>query len=76
MRCGKSRLLEAIEHVVAKPWKAIQPSEPVLFRFNAAASRRGPLGLTTIVISVIGAIIVVVIANMLTGTRRMGRGPV
>jgi hypothetical protein len=32
MRCGKSRLLEAIEHVVAKPWKAIQPSEPVLFR--------------------------------------------
>ena len=36
----------------------------------------GPLDLSTIVISVIGAVIVVVIANMLTGTRRVGRGPV
>ena len=32
MRSGKSRLFEAIEPVVARPWKAIQPSEPVLFR--------------------------------------------
>jgi uncharacterized membrane protein YeaQ/YmgE (transglycosylase-associated protein family) len=36
----------------------------------------GPLDLTTIVISVVGAIIVVVVANMLMGTRRVGRGPV
>lgn len=37
---------------------------------------QGPLDLTTIVISVIGAVIVVVVASLLTGTRRVGRGPV
>jgi len=36
----------------------------------------GPLDLSTIVISVVGAVIVVVVASLLTGSRRVGRGPV
>jgi Protein of unknown function (DUF3631) len=31
-RCGKSRLLDVLELVVAKPWRTIMPSEAVLFR--------------------------------------------
>jgi hypothetical protein len=31
-RCGKSRLLDALEVLVAKPWPAIMPSEAVVFR--------------------------------------------
>jgi len=37
---------------------------------------QAPLDLSTIVIAVVGAIIVVVIAGFLTGSRRVGRGPV
>jgi uncharacterized membrane protein YeaQ/YmgE (transglycosylase-associated protein family) len=37
---------------------------------------QGPIDLSTIVISVIGAILVVVIAGFVTGSRRVGRGPV
>ena len=37
---------------------------------------QGPLDLGTIAISVVGAILVVVVADILTGTRRVGRGPV
>jgi hypothetical protein len=31
-RCGKSRLLDVLEHVVARPWRTITPSEAVLYR--------------------------------------------
>ena len=31
-RCGKTRLLDVLELVVAKPWRTIMPSEAVLFR--------------------------------------------
>jgi hypothetical protein len=31
-RCGKSRLLDTLELVVARPWRTIMPSEAVLFR--------------------------------------------
>ena len=31
-RCGKTRLLDALELVVARPWRTIMPSEAVLFR--------------------------------------------
>ena len=31
-RCGKDRLQDAIEPVVARPWRVIRPSESVLFR--------------------------------------------
>ena len=37
---------------------------------------QGPLDLSTILISVIGAVIVVVLAGFLTGSRRVGRGPI
>jgi uncharacterized membrane protein YeaQ/YmgE (transglycosylase-associated protein family) len=37
---------------------------------------QGALDLSTIVVSVIGAVVVVVVAGMLTGNRRVGRGPV
>lgn len=37
---------------------------------------QGPLDLSTIVVSVIGAILVVVVVGFLTGSRRVGRGPV
>ena len=37
---------------------------------------QGALDLSTIVIAVIGAIIVVVVVNLLMGSRRVGRGPV
>ena len=32
MQCGKTRLFEVLELVVARPWKAILPSEAVVFR--------------------------------------------
>lgn len=35
-RCGKTRLLDALELVVARPWRTIMPSEAVLFRKIAA----------------------------------------
>ncbi|MDQ2965548.1 MAG: GlsB/YeaQ/YmgE family stress response membrane protein [Chloroflexota bacterium] len=44
--------------------------------FNVKDPIQGALDLSTIVVSVIGAVIVVVVAGMLTGNRRMGRGPV
>ncbi len=44
--------------------------------FNVKDPIQGALDLSTIVISIIGAVIVVVLANLLLGTRRMGRGPV
>src|SRR5437763_13349 len=31
-QCGKSRLLEVLECVTARPWKAILPSEAVTYR--------------------------------------------
>jgi Protein of unknown function (DUF3631) len=31
-RCGKSRLFDVLELVVARPWRTIMPSEAVLFR--------------------------------------------
>jgi hypothetical protein len=31
-QCGKTRLLDCLELLVAKPWRAISPSEAVLFR--------------------------------------------
>jgi hypothetical protein len=31
-RCGKSRLFDVVELVVARPWRAVMPSEAVLFR--------------------------------------------
>ena len=31
-RCGKSRVLEVLSHLVARPWGFINPSEAVLFR--------------------------------------------
>ncbi len=37
---------------------------------------QGPIDLSTIAISVVGAIIVVVVAGMLTGSRRVGSGRV
>jgi uncharacterized membrane protein YeaQ/YmgE (transglycosylase-associated protein family) len=43
---------------------------------NVKDPLQGPLDLSTIVISVIGAVIVVVLAGFLTGSRRVGRGPV
>jgi hypothetical protein len=37
-RCGKTRLLDVLELLVARPWRAIMPSEAVLFRkINAVA---------------------------------------
>ncbi len=32
LRSGKSRLLDALEQVVARPWRAVRPSEAVVFR--------------------------------------------
>jgi hypothetical protein len=37
-QCGKTRLLDALELVVARPWRTIMPSEAVLFRKIDAAS--------------------------------------
>src|SRR3954452_20999443 len=31
-RAGKTRLLDAIEHVVREPWRVVRPSESVLIR--------------------------------------------
>ncbi len=44
--------------------------------FNVKNPIEGALDLSTIVISVIGAILVVVVVSLITGTRRVGRGPV
>ena len=44
--------------------------------FNVKDPIQGPIDLSTIVISVIGAIIVVVVVGMLTGSRRVGSGRV
>ena len=44
--------------------------------FNVKNPIEGALDLSTIVISVIGAILVVVVVSLVTGTRRVGRGPV
>jgi uncharacterized membrane protein YeaQ/YmgE (transglycosylase-associated protein family) len=44
--------------------------------FNVKNPIEGALDLSTIVISIIGAVIVVVIVGMLTGSRRVGSGPV
>ncbi|MGO8684782.1 MAG: DUF3631 domain-containing protein [Thermoleophilia bacterium] len=35
-RCGKTRLLDVLELLVARPWRVIAPSEAVLFRQIAA----------------------------------------
>ena len=43
---------------------------------NVKDPLQGPLDLSTIVIAVIGAVVVVVIAGFVTGSRRVGRGPV
>ena len=37
-RCGKTRLLDVLELLVAKPWRTIMPSEAVLFRKIDAAA--------------------------------------
>ncbi len=37
-RCGKTRLLDVLELVVARPWRTIMPSEAVLFRKIAAVA--------------------------------------
>jgi len=37
-RCGKTRLLDVLELVVARPWRTVMPSEAVLFRKIAAVS--------------------------------------
>ena len=44
--------------------------------FNVKNPIEGALDLSTIVISVIGAILVVVVVSLVTGTRRVGSGPV
>ena len=44
--------------------------------FNVKNPIQGALDLSTIVISVIGAILVVVIVSMVSGSRRVGSGPV
>ena len=44
--------------------------------FNVKDPLQGALDISTIVISVIGAVIVVFIASFVTGSRRMGSGPV
>jgi hypothetical protein len=31
-RCGKTRVLEVLERVVARPWRVVEPTEAVLFR--------------------------------------------
>jgi len=31
-RCGKTRLMEVIDQIVARPWMAIQPSEAIVYR--------------------------------------------
>ena len=31
-RCGKTRLLDCLELLVAKPWRAVSPTEAVLYR--------------------------------------------
>jgi hypothetical protein len=31
-RCGKTKLLDCLEFLVAKPWRAVSPSEAVLYR--------------------------------------------
>jgi hypothetical protein len=31
-RCGKTKLLDCLELIVAKPWRAVSPSEAVLYR--------------------------------------------
>lgn len=36
-RCGKTRLLDALELLVAKPWRTVMPSEAVLLRKIAAS---------------------------------------
>lgn len=37
-RCGKTRLLDVLELIAARPWRTIMPSEAVLFRKIDAAS--------------------------------------
>jgi len=37
-RCGKTRLLDVLELVVARPWRTIMPSEAVLYRKIEAVS--------------------------------------
>jgi uncharacterized membrane protein YeaQ/YmgE (transglycosylase-associated protein family) len=44
--------------------------------FNVRDPLQGPLDLSTIAIAVVGAILVVVAAGLLTGSRRVGRGPI
>jgi uncharacterized membrane protein YeaQ/YmgE (transglycosylase-associated protein family) len=44
--------------------------------FNVKDPLQGALDVSTIVISVIGAVIVVFIASLVTGSRRVGSGPV
>jgi uncharacterized membrane protein YeaQ/YmgE (transglycosylase-associated protein family) len=44
--------------------------------FNVKDPIQGALDLSTILIAVIGAVLVVVVAGMVTGSRRVGRGPV
>lgn len=44
--------------------------------FNVKDPLQGPLDLSTIVIAAIGAVIVVVLAGLVAGSRRVGRGPV
>ena len=43
---------------------------------NVEDPLQGPFDLSTVVIAVIGAVLVVVIAGFATGSRRVGRGPV
>jgi uncharacterized membrane protein YeaQ/YmgE (transglycosylase-associated protein family) len=44
--------------------------------FNVKDPIQGALDISTIFIAVIGAVLVVVVAGMLTGSRRVGSGPV
>ena len=44
--------------------------------FNVKNPIEGALDLSTIVISVIGAVLVVVVVSLVTGNRRVGSGPV
>jgi uncharacterized membrane protein YeaQ/YmgE (transglycosylase-associated protein family) len=44
--------------------------------FNVKDPIQGALDISTIVVAVIGAVIVVVAVNLLTGSRRTGAGPI
>jgi uncharacterized membrane protein YeaQ/YmgE (transglycosylase-associated protein family) len=68
--------LGVIGHIVLGIVGAIVGGFLASLLFNVKDPLQGAFDISTIVTAIVGAVLVVLVVSMVTGTRRVGRGPV